>query len=178
MILYKREPGKKSKYWEIWENDGKLYTHLGVIGCLGKTHDTLINDPANVESLIEKNVRHAIARGYHELIPEYLIVIQREVDGGGTIRDDELRHAVEDLMDECLGSTGNGYCDGGVSGEGYSNVFCCVVDLEAGLKTAFEVLKDEDVLDEFVIASRKIANEDDDYVVYWPTNLVRRLITF
>lgn len=50
------------------------------------------------------------------------IVIQYKIEGHGSSPDLEKRVAVEELMNERLGWTGLGHCDGGDIGSGTMNI--------------------------------------------------------
>jgi hypothetical protein len=49
----------------------------------------------------------------------------------GTPADLEKRHKLEDRLNETLGWTGIGHCDGGSIGSGTMEACCLVVDFEA-----------------------------------------------
>lgn len=64
----------------------------------------------------------------------------------------EKRHNVEDLMNECLGWTDNGSCDGGDIGSGTVNIFNYVIDVETATKTIIEELNNNNLLEGVRIA--------------------------
>ena len=59
-----------------------------------------------------------------------VLLIEYQIDGFGSSQDLEKRHALQDRMDETLGWTGLGHCDGGSIGSGTMEVCCFVVDFE------------------------------------------------
>lgn len=74
-----------------------------------------------------------------------------------------------DLMNECLGWTGNGHCDGGDIGSGTINIFSYVIDPEIAAKTTIECLREENLLEGAIIAIREnIEQEVEEYLVRWP----------
>ena len=78
----------------------------------------------------------------------------------------KLRHSVEDLMNECLGWTGNGSCDGGDIGSGTANIFNYVVDVEKATQTIIEELKNNNLFDGVKIAY--LNPEDEEYIALHP----------
>ena len=58
-------------------------------------------------------------------------MIEYEIDGGGDSDDLSKRHRLEERMNETLGWTGLGMCDGGSIGSGTMEVCCIVVDFLA-----------------------------------------------
>ncbi|MEO1489379.1 MAG: hypothetical protein AAFR88_08100 [Pseudomonadota bacterium] len=57
-------------------------------------------------------------------------MIEYSVDGMGSEQDLDKRHRLEDRMNETLGWTGLGMCDGGSIGSGSMEVCCFVVDYD------------------------------------------------
>jgi hypothetical protein len=57
-------------------------------------------------------------------------------------------------MNECLGWSGLGHCDGGDMGSGQMNVFCYVVDAAIAERVIVNDLKEHALLDGAVIAQR------------------------
>ena len=82
--------------------------------------------------LIPKEVNKKANEGYHEIDDENQIYleIQYLVRGFGTEQDINKRHRLEDRMNETLGWTGLGHCDGGSIGSGMMEVGCIVVDFD------------------------------------------------
>lgn len=78
----------------------------------------------------------------------------------------EKRHHVEELMNECLGWTGNGSCDGGDIGSGTANIVNFVVDVEKATQTIIEELKNNNLLDGVKIAY--LNPEDEEYIALYP----------
>jgi hypothetical protein len=84
--------------------------------------------------------------------------------GRGTVKDHDRRVRVEERMNECLGWSGLGHCDGGDIGSGQMNVFCYVVDAAIAEKVIVNDLKKHALLDGAVIAQRV----GDEVKVLWP----------
>lgn len=59
----------------------------------------------------------------------------------GDVEDLDKRHRLEDKMNETLGWTGLGMCDGGSIGSGTMEVCCYVVDFDIAKRVIEEDLK-------------------------------------
>lgn len=128
--LYKNEHGILS-YWETWKNeDNSGIIHFGMVGEKGKV--IKIKPSMDYDVLIPKEVNKKANEGYHEIDDENQIYleIQYLVRGFGTEQDINKRHRLEDRMNETLGWTGLGHCDGGSIGSGMMEVGCIVVDFD------------------------------------------------
>jgi len=130
--LYKLGPQEKL-YWETWEaDDGGHVVHYGELGTKGATkHLPGANAGAGGPTLREE-VKQALEQGYKEisLDKHEVALIEFRIDGMGTNEDLEKRYRLQDRMDETLGWTGLGHCDGGSIGSGTMEVCCIVVDFE------------------------------------------------
>lgn len=79
------------------------------------------------------------------------------VNGFGTDKDLEKRHALQDFLEEVLMTRGLGLCDGGSIGSGTMEVFCYVFDYEKTLPIITHALKET----EFENYSRIFQEEND-----------------
>ena len=81
---------------------------------------------------IQKETDASLADGFSSIAPEdhCTLLIEYNVEGMGTREDIEKRHRLEERMDETLGWTGLGACDGGSIGSGTMEVCNFVVDFE------------------------------------------------
>lgn len=84
------------------------------------------------------------------------------------MRKETKRHSVQSLMDECLGWTGNGFCDGGDIGSGTANIFNYVLNVEEALKVIMEELSNNNLLENIKIA---YLNDDEEYVSLFPKGI-------
>lgn len=77
------------------------------------------------------------SEGYNEIsIDEHsTVLIEYPIDGMGTTQDLEKRYRLECRMNETLGWTGLGHCDGGSIGSGTMEVCCFVVDWQVAKKS-------------------------------------------
>ena len=63
-----------------------------------------------------------------------ILLIEYKIEGMGNSLDLDKRHELEDKMNETLGWTGLGMCDGGSIGSGTMEVCCFVVDFDTAKK--------------------------------------------
>ena len=87
---------------------------------------------ADAGAAVADVLKGAVAQGYVPVdeIGEATLLIEYAVDGFGTSADLNKRHSLEDRMNETLGWTGIGNCDGGSIGSGTMEVCCFVADFE------------------------------------------------
>ena len=88
-------------------------------------------------------MNNVIKDGYAEIdIDNHaILLVEYIVDGMGTENDVNKRRALQDKLQELLGWTGLGMCDGGSIGSGTMEVCCFVVDFEIAKKLIAENLK-------------------------------------
>ena len=158
--LYKRsEDGAPTAYYEAWlDSDRKnVVEHFGPLGTEGDHRQHPINDALSDQENIDAVLKDALADGYVDIDPDdhvYLIV-EYKVDGFGTPADLDKRHRLQDEMNQILGWTGLGHCDGGSIGSGTMEVACPVVDFELAAKVVAEKLAGTEFAD-----FTRIYNED------------------
>lgn len=133
--LYRIESGRPVEYHEAWFDGERIIEHWGRIGDRGETRIHQLGWRKNAPAQIAKILKAPRKNGFVEidaedhavLIIEYSIAAEPRL---GTTEDLDKRHAVEDLMNELLGWTGLGNCDGGSIGSGTMDICCLVVDYE------------------------------------------------
>jgi len=76
-----------------------------------------------------------------------ILLIEYAVDGLGTKQQLKKRHALQGRMDETLGWTGLGACDGGSGGLGTMEVCCYVVDFDVTKRFIEDALRDTEYAD-------------------------------
>ena len=86
-----------------------------------------------------QTAKDAYAKGFTEvdLDDHAILLVEYAVDGFGTPQDLDKRHRLQDRLNETLGWTGLGYCDGGSIGSDTMEAACYVVDFEVA-KAAVE----------------------------------------
>jgi hypothetical protein len=130
--LYKKTEGVIS-YWETWDNDEKSGTiHWGELGKRGQDRVVESGRSSDFHDEIQREVYEKIEEGFEPVDDNDLVtlLIEFKVDGMGTTADVEKRTRLQKRMDETLGWTGLGHCDGGSIGSGTMEVCCLVVDFE------------------------------------------------
>jgi hypothetical protein len=165
--LYKKQKDT-ILYWEAWENEGDVIVHTGTIGDRGQTRTVRAPGKKNADTIIREEAKTPRQDGFRELRDDELFsfVIQYRLATWGSGEDLTNRNSVEDVLNECLGWTGNGHCDGGDIGSGSMNIFCFVVDPQVALRSTLEWLREKELDKDVIIAYMK----EDDFVVLWPTS--------
>lgn len=154
-------------YWEVWEDDKTLQVHYGVVGETGETEEVKLRIFEKAEKVMKKLAEEKLNEGYEHLDEEELIelVVQYPYEESQMKEALDGRHNVEDLMNECLGWTGNGFCDGGDIGSGTTNVVNYVIDAKKALKTITIELSNNNLLEKAKIA---YLGKDEEYVCLYP----------
>jgi hypothetical protein len=164
--LYKRDKDKIS-YWEAWDEEAELTIHFGDVGDVGETTTVSLAEFEPPDSAIEEHAKDARDAGFSEIDHEDLfeLVVQYPLAAAAGPDDIEKAYRVEELLNECLGWTGNGHCEGNDIGPGSLNVYCFVVDPKLALKPVVDELSQADLVADAVIAYH---DKDESFVVLWP----------
>ena len=128
--LYKREADGTWRYHEAWQNGEQVTEHWGQLGTRGESKKHRVLRGSDEESNLEAVLAEARARGFAEVDEEdhRCLLVEYAVDGMGHGRDVDKRHALEARLNELLGWTGLGHCDGGSIGSGTMEACCFVID--------------------------------------------------
>jgi hypothetical protein len=163
--LYRTSRGV-TEYWEAWITATDVTIHWGKLGEEGETRELPHEAGLHPSEIIKREAKPFRAAGFKPRKPKELhsIVIQSKVEGRGSVNDYDRRVQIEELMNERLGWSGLGHCDGGDMGSGQMNVFCYVVDSAIAERVIVGALKEHGLLDGVVIAERK----EDETKVLWP----------
>jgi hypothetical protein len=124
--LYRLTDSTK-EYWECWEEGpGSILVHWGELGTEGQTK-RITSGPQ-----LQEEADAMFAEGFAPVDPEdhSILLIEYAIDGFGTPSDLDKRHRLENRMNETLGWTGLGACDGGSIGSGTMEVCNFVVDFD------------------------------------------------
>jgi predicted DNA-binding WGR domain protein len=124
---------EKKEYWETWENgDGSHTIHWGELGTRGESKRVKSSLFSKAEKAIQSEIETLFKQGFHPIdIEEHrTLLIEYGVDAMGDAKDVEKRHRLEQRMNETLGWTGLGACDGGSIGSGSMEVCTFVVDFD------------------------------------------------
>ncbi len=164
--LYKKNE-TNTQYWEAWEREGSVVIHTGVLGDEGEVEQIELADGEDINEIIAAESLDVLSEGYAEVSSDDHghLILQYKMKGPWAEESAvEKRHAVEDMIDQCLGWTGNGHCDGGDIGSGTVNIFSFVVDPAIAKKTILALLQEEKLLDGATLALQN----DESYEVLWP----------
>jgi immunity protein 39 of polymorphic toxin system len=161
--LYRLSPGEP-RYWETWETPGGVTIHSGRLGEKGETARLFAGDASR--RLVHAEAARRRAEGYAEIPLEdhATMILQYRIEGFGTEADLDKRNRVMNLMDEALGWTGLGHCDGGDIGSGTTNVFCPVVDPELAVPVIVRELERRGLLEGLTLA----VETEEEISVRWP----------
>ena len=140
--LYKRIKGILH-YHEAWAHGARVTEHWGIVGERGETTEHKRNKKVSEEKDVEHVLSKPIAEGFEpiDVDDHAILLIEYPVEGMGSTKDLEKRNALENRMNETLGWTGLGNCDGGSIGSGTMEVCCFVVDFEIAKRIIEEDLK-------------------------------------
>jgi hypothetical protein len=141
--LYKFVDGSKS-YWETWEHDGVHTVHWGTLGTPGSSREVRSFFFKKASDTIQKEIDQKMAEGFEpiEADDHATLLVEFAVDGMGSGTDLDKRHRLQERMDETLGWSGLGHCDGGSIGSGTMEVCCYVVDFDIAKSVIEADLKD------------------------------------
>lgn len=140
--LYKRIK-RVLHYHEAWADGQKIIEHWGKAGERGHTRQHKRNKKLGEEKQVEEVLSKPIAEGYEpiDIDGHAVLLIEYVIDGMGIVKDLDKRHALEARMNETLGWTGLGHCDGGSIGSGTMDVCCYVVDFKIAKRVIADDLK-------------------------------------
>jgi len=165
--LYKQVAGA-FLYWEGWDHDGTVTIHWGQVGDRGNNRDYRAQPREDPETVIDREARAPRADGYEEIPIEShaQLIVQYRLAGWGGVDDLQKRERVEDALNDCLGWTGNGYCDGGDIGSGTINAFSFVIDPILATHSIVTALRACNLLDGAIIA----VETEQGFNVLWPAD--------
>ena len=133
MLKLYRFEDKKKEYWETWGNgDGSHTIHWGELGTRGQSKIVRSGFFIRAEKALQKEIEVAQKQGFCaiDIVEHRTLVIEYMFDVMGFAKDVEKRHRLEDRMNETLGWSGLGTCDGGSIGSGTMEVCARVVDFD------------------------------------------------
>jgi hypothetical protein len=160
-------------YWEIWENNNTITIHWGKLGETGESKEIKVKFWQKINKITNQEIEKAENTGFKEIdLEEHhkLIVQFKSIDKWGDEKDLEKKQTIESLLNESLGWTGNGHCDGRDIGSGTINLFSFVVDPGIATNTILTDFKKRKIEDDFIIALQK----DDEITVLYPENYKRK----
>ncbi len=131
MLKLYRFSEEKKEYRDTWPNDDGSHTvHWGELGTTGESKVLKNGLFKNPQKAIQKEIDDLVANGFSQVEQEFTLMVEYSVDGFGTPQDLEKRARLQDRLNETLGWTGLGHCDGGSIGSDTMEVCNYVVDFE------------------------------------------------
>jgi hypothetical protein len=131
MIKLYRRTGDTLRYHEAWADDEAIIEHWGVVGEAGERREHPFPD-GDEDDAIDEILRPALEDGFAPINPadQVGVVIEYGGEAMGILGEPERRNELEDRLDEALGWTGLGMCDGFVLDAGGLKMYCYVVDFD------------------------------------------------
>ena len=141
--LYKRSNGRPVAYYEAWLDERTITEHWGELGEEGQSRESKADEKLTEEENLHAKLAGAIADGYEpiEFEEHAVLLVEYAIDGMGSSADLKKRHELEERLDQTLGWTGLGNCDGGSIGSGTMEACCYVVDFETAKRVIASDLK-------------------------------------
>ncbi|GEC88426.1 hypothetical protein [Brevibacillus brevis] len=167
MIRMLKKNETRWSYWEAWyEETEHLYTvHYGNVGEIGD-HFAVVAEqiegrPDEVlqiwaEEMKEQGYQVMKENDFHPMIIRFPHLSESEI---------EMRYLIEQLLDECLGKTGNGHSDGGEDSERTLAVICRVIDTKKAAAAVFEAMSSAQLVEGISIS---IKQEDGNLIPLSP----------
>jgi hypothetical protein len=139
--LYRQSDGA-IQYWETWDNEGVHSVHWGTLGEKGQSKELRDSFLSSATKKVNAEIQKKKSEGYQEIATDkhHVLLIEYLIQGMGNATDLDKRHKLQSRMNETLGWTGLGHCDGGSIGSGTMEVCCLVVDFEIAKKVIQEDL--------------------------------------
>lgn len=177
MIQLTKQNGSDTLYQTIYTEGRLIVQHQGIVGAWVKAENVKQMRVSRFKRLgvqILRLVEKFERQGYRELnetdYTELVVQFSYEKDQEETAL--ERRHMMEEVINDGLLHTGNGYCEGGDVGSGTTNIFYHVLDVKTAITLIFEEMKARDVQDEPKIA----VQEGAAYTVLYPQGATFDLI--
>lgn len=141
--LYKTEGRKFVAYHEAFVYKNKLCQHWGPLGASGEHSSRAPNRIISEKEDLNVALADARADGFKEIpLSEHKVVlVEYEIQGMGDKKDLLKITSLFDVLQNILGETGLGHCDGHSIGSGTMEAACFVVDAEVAMATISAGLK-------------------------------------
>ena len=145
--LYKRgADGKALAYHEAWvePENRRIVEHWGLLGEEGETDTYRIKLLGSLKKQFNSVLDPARGEGFTEIAEgDYAsLIIEYETAGGVIGESTDKRDNLEEALNQKLGWTGLGYCEGIETDAGTMAVACFVVDYDLALQIIETSLKD------------------------------------
>ena len=135
MLKLYRKIDAKIEYWETWDANKKIgIIHWGVVGERGQDKELKGSFFNDFHKVIQSEIDKMIQQGFAPVEDENIhrLIIEYKIEDQGSESDLKKIQKLEERMNETLGWTGLGSCDGNSIGSGTMEVCCFVVDFKIG----------------------------------------------
>jgi hypothetical protein len=150
MLKLYRFTDDKKEYWETWDNNNGTHSvHWGTLGTQGESRTVKSTFFKTAQAIVQEEIDGVISQDYRPIEDKdhITLLIEYAIEGMGTETDVKKRHRLETRMNETLGWTGLGACDGGSIGSGTMEVCNYVVDFETAKSVIENDLADTEFSD-------------------------------
>lgn len=159
MIRLLKKEEKEWRYWEGWyEEKEQLYVaHFGKVGETGDHYAVLAEHvEGGTHQVLQAWADERKETGYVDVKSADLRLLTIQFPHLQE-SDTESRYAIEYMLDECLGRTGNGHCDGGDDSRQGLALICRVVQMDKAVAEVVQALRERSLLEEVCL----YADEED-----------------
>jgi hypothetical protein len=117
-------------YHEAWTEEKHIVEHWGKVGDRGESKEHPLPKVYDEDEILNATLSSAVEAGFIPFDDEDMsvLLVEYTVVGMGSKADLKKRHSLEDRLNDLLGWTGLGNCDGGSMGSGSMEACCFVVD--------------------------------------------------
>ncbi|MED1303103.1 hypothetical protein ACW4EZ_25265 [Bacillus toyonensis] len=164
-----KKGGNGFLYWYIWKDGMTLKVHSGSVGDIGETREIQLSLSEKANESIDELVNQKIKEGFRYIEEHDLIDLLVEYNYKKDKIEETLkkRHYMQDIIDESLFWTGNGYCDGGGMGMGVAQIFNYVIDVKKAAKEITKELENENLVEGVKISYLNRLNGQ--YITLYPS---------
>jgi hypothetical protein len=147
--LYRRDGKNVVDYHEAFVHDGEVHLHWGKLGEPGLGSSRARNPKIEEEADLNKALEPARQSGFEEisLDDHAVVLVEYTIDGMGNAKDLDKIYRLFDVLQDVLGASGLGHCDGHSRGSGTMEAACFVVDVELTRQVVAAALKGTEFAD-------------------------------
>jgi hypothetical protein len=142
--LYRKVAPAETHYHEAWLDGDAVVEHWGAVGNRGASRRHPTNPSLDEAGNLERVLAPARSKGFAPVPLEdhSVLLVEYTVEGMGNAADVEKRYRLPDRLDDLLGWTGTGHCDGGSIGSGTMEACCYVVNFAVARDVIIKDLAD------------------------------------
>lgn len=165
---------RNKEYCQVWNRESTLVVHRGVLGQRGVVTEKEIPATESLEIAIQRAVQAAQATGFAPLQPEQQsqVLVNFNVSTWESSEIMSFHNTVQTVLNELLGWTGNGFCDGYTVGSEGLTMWCVVVESALAVSTLISGLDNHRLLYDDDDGPAKLAIPTGDrYTLVFPEEL-------